>query len=78
VTADGIDLEQVGLRGPSSTWTYLVNDDPLRGPLGSLLTGPGTAGFAAGAALYTMWILIPWGIYQYFRRRRRKLEPRDG
>jgi preprotein translocase subunit SecA len=24
-----IDLERVGLRGPTSTWTYLVNDNPL-------------------------------------------------
>ena len=26
VTADGVDWEQDGLLGPSSTWTYLVND----------------------------------------------------
>jgi preprotein translocase subunit SecA len=24
-----IDLERAGLRGPTSTWTYLVNDNPL-------------------------------------------------
>ena len=24
-----IDLDRAGLRGPTSTWTYLVNDNPL-------------------------------------------------
>ncbi len=71
VTVDGIDLERAGLQAPRSTWTYVVNDDPLRGPLGSLLTGPGSAGFAVGAALFASWILIPWGFYQRWRNRRR-------
>jgi preprotein translocase subunit SecA len=70
LTSDGIDLEQAGLKGPSSTWTYLVNDDPARSPLGSLLTGPGTTGIAVIAAAFNWWILIPWGIYQRFRGRR--------
>lgn len=72
VTGEGIDLAGAGIRVPSSTWTYLVNDDPARGPLGALLTGPGTAGFAVGAALYAGWILIPWGIYVAWRNRRRR------
>ncbi|MCU0914020.1 MAG: accessory Sec system translocase SecA2 [Planctomycetes bacterium] len=29
VTADGIDMEKAGLKGPSSTWTYLINDHPF-------------------------------------------------
>ncbi|MGB2824293.1 MAG: accessory Sec system translocase SecA2 [Phycisphaerae bacterium] len=29
ITAAGIDLDKAGLRGPSSTWTYLINDDPF-------------------------------------------------
>jgi len=29
VTADGADLEAVGLKRPSSTWTYLVHDNPF-------------------------------------------------
>ena len=29
ITRDGIDLEKEGLKGPSSTWTYLINDNPL-------------------------------------------------
>jgi preprotein translocase subunit SecA len=31
ITADGIDMEKAGLKNPTSTWTYLINDDPLGG-----------------------------------------------
>ncbi|ASO21039.1 preprotein translocase subunit SecA [Actinoalloteichus hoggarensis] len=29
ITADGVDLEGEGLRRPSATWTYLINDNPF-------------------------------------------------
>ena len=29
VTEEGINLEKEGLKSPSSTWTYIVNDDYL-------------------------------------------------
>jgi preprotein translocase subunit SecA len=29
ITADGIDLEAIGLKRPTSTWTYLVHDNPF-------------------------------------------------
>ena len=29
ITTDGIDMEKEGLKGPSSTWTYLVSDHPF-------------------------------------------------
>ncbi|RLK54746.1 protein translocase subunit secA [Actinokineospora cianjurensis] len=29
VTADGVDLDQAGLRRPTSTWTYMVHDNPF-------------------------------------------------
>jgi preprotein translocase subunit SecA len=28
ITANGIDSDKEGLRGPSSTWTFLINDNP--------------------------------------------------
>ena len=66
---DGIRLENgrivlsdTILKGPSSTWTYLVNDDPFRNQIGMLLTGPGKTTFAIGAALMSMPLLIFWGI----------------
>lgn len=29
ITKDGIDMEKEGLKGSSSTWTYLINDNPF-------------------------------------------------
>ena len=29
ITKDGIDMEKEGLESPSSTWTYLINDNPF-------------------------------------------------
>jgi len=29
VTGDGIDLDKEGLKTPTATWTYIVNDDYL-------------------------------------------------
>ena len=72
---DGIRLEngrivETILKGPSSTWTYLVNDDPFRNQIGMMLTGPGKTTFAIGAALMSMPLLIFWGIVdRVFRRR---------
>lgn len=39
ITAQGIDLEQVGLLRPSSTWTYMINDNPLGDMLDRLTRG---------------------------------------
>jgi preprotein translocase subunit SecA len=67
---DGSDL---ALKGPSSTWTYLVNDDPFRDQLGSQLTGPGRATFAVGAAVFAMPLLILLGIAdRWFKKRPRR------
>jgi preprotein translocase subunit SecA len=55
-------LPDVVVKGPSSTWTYLVNDDPFRNQIGMMLTGPGKATFGIGAALMAMPLLIFWGV----------------
>ena len=39
ITRDGIDLESEGLRGPASTWTYLINDNPFGDVLQRLFKG---------------------------------------
>jgi preprotein translocase subunit SecA len=39
ITADGVDLAREGLLGPSSTWTYLINDNPTGDILQRLLRG---------------------------------------
>ncbi len=69
--SDGrFDLEKLGVKGPSSTWTYLVNDDPFRNQLGMMLTGPGHTTFAIGAALFAGPLLILLGLADRFFRKR--------
>ena len=50
VIDSGIDLEKEGLEGPSSTWTFLINDDPL--PIFNVaMIANKNIGYAAIAAL---------------------------
>ena len=58
--AEGDAMDPAELRGPSSTWTYLVSDDPFRDQLGVQLAG--NTGVAAAAALYAgpLLILTAW------------------
>ncbi|HIW92132.1 MAG TPA: accessory Sec system translocase SecA2 [Candidatus Corynebacterium avicola] len=37
ITAEGVDLEGLGLHKPSATWTYMVNDNPLSSSGGSVV-----------------------------------------
>jgi preprotein translocase subunit SecA len=78
IQVDGkrLDLSGLQLKGPSSTWTYVINDDPFRNQIGMLLTGPGRATFAIGAALAAMPLMIFWGLVDRFvQRRRRRVKP---
>jgi preprotein translocase subunit SecA len=70
ITEDGIDLDQAGLRGPSSTWTYLINDQ-MMSELQRFLYGFGNSAFAIGAALTTWPLLIAWGIWRRFTKEKR-------
>ena len=56
-----INLAAQGIRGPSSTWTYLIDDDPFKNALG--LNVGGNLGLSIGAAFY--WPLyMAAAIYQ--------------
>lgn len=37
ITADGVNLGDLGLHKPSATWTYMVNDNPLNSTGGSVM-----------------------------------------
>ncbi len=50
ITENGIDAEREGLTGPSSTWTYLINDNPFENQLFGVLMGSNA--FAFGAAMF--------------------------
>jgi preprotein translocase subunit SecA len=64
-----IDLSAAGLAAPSSTWTYLVNDDPFRDRMATLLMGAGGVTIAMYSAAVLMPLLIAWGIVERLRRR---------
>ena len=68
--ATGLDLSHLALKGPASTWTYLVNDDPFRNQLGAMLMGPGKTTFAVGAAMFAGPLLILLGLVDRYLRKR--------
>ena len=55
-------------KAPSSTWTYLVNDQSYSG-LEGMLSGMGSAAFSAVAVLTTWPLLLTWAIWRRFSRR---------
>ncbi|HWQ36824.1 MAG TPA: accessory Sec system translocase SecA2 [Blastocatellia bacterium] len=67
VTEKGLRLAQTELRGPSATWTYLINDRALP-ELQQMLYGHGSSAFALGAVLTTWPLLAGWWLWQRFRR----------
>jgi preprotein translocase subunit SecA len=78
VGPDGVDWAAQGLTGPSSTWTYLVNDAPFGD--NSMRQLASRAGFAAIGAIAAAPVLFVWGLVLHWKRRRlrAKLERRDG
>ncbi|MEN6561082.1 MAG: accessory Sec system translocase SecA2 [Acidobacteriota bacterium] len=65
-----VDLEAAGLKGPSSTWTYLVDDDQLGWGV-QLLRG-GNVGFASVAAAFYGPLFVLALIASRFGRKRRR------
>lgn len=66
---DSLDLEDAGLKGPSSTWTYLINDEQFGWGI-QMLSGS-SIGFAVGAAggmNMPLFLLLIW-LKRFFRRR---------
>jgi preprotein translocase subunit SecA len=71
ITREGADLGKMGLRGPSSTWTYLVNDDAFTDGLAGMLVSRRNIGFQAGAALNAPLLLL-WALSRQLLRRRKR------
>jgi preprotein translocase subunit SecA len=69
-----IDLDKMGIKGPSSTWTYLINDDQF-GSWMELLKG-GNIGYAAGA-VYLYPVLFLYGIYLHFKNKKQKTQTKN-
>ncbi len=75
VVAQGrrLELNELGLEGPASTWTYIISDDPFRNQLGRMLTGPGNSTMAMAAAVMVGPLLILWGLVdRHYRKRARR------
>ena len=79
VRVDGspLDLTATGIEGLSSTWTYLVNDDPFKNRIGAMLTGPGGVTLAIYSAAILGPLLVLWGIVERLagHRPRRRSNP---
>jgi preprotein translocase subunit SecA len=70
ITAAGVDWDAAGLRGPSSTWTYLVSDQVF---------GPNVMRGLANRASIGLWgavllgpVLFAWGLYLHWKQRRKR------
>jgi preprotein translocase subunit SecA len=70
--AGGLDLGAAGIKAPSSTWTYLVNDDPFRNQILLKLIGPGGTTIAIYSSALLGPLLLLWGIVERFFRRRQR------
>ena len=71
--SDGrIEVPGMDVRGPSSTWTYIVNDDPFRNQIGMMLTGPGRTSVAIYSALFLGPLLVLWAAVDRWRWRGRR------
>jgi preprotein translocase subunit SecA len=68
IARDGpIDLDAAGLKGPSATWTYLVNEDTLGWGV-EMLKGT-NVGFAAGAAAFSGPLFVLALIVNRFKKK---------
>ena len=70
ITENGIDAEQEGLKGPSSTWTYLINDNPFGNQLQGVLLGSHAFAFQAAPwlMLFLPFILVGKALKRFSKR----------
>ena len=67
----GLAVRGLDLKGPSATWTYLVNDDPFRDQVSLSLLGTGARGVAIYAAVVMPALFLLWTVVERFARRGR-------
>lgn len=65
-----IDLEKQGIKAPSATWTYLINDNPFENLLGLQLIG--NIGISVGAALLMTPLIALFTLLQKLSRKQKK------
>ncbi len=65
ITHEGINLHEEGLIGPSSTWTYLVDDRIEQLGIDGLLASP-----AAASVNFPLYLML--ALYKFFTRKKNK------
>jgi preprotein translocase subunit SecA len=69
ITEKGVDLEEEGIRGPSSTWTYVITDNQF-GLWVGMLQGSNIGATAVAAAVYgPLYIML--GLLQRFYKKKK-------
>ncbi len=76
ISEEGIDIGINDIKGPSSTWTYLINDNPFADDLGLMLASSRNIGFSSVAALVPIISIsmIISLIYQRFFKKGKLIE----
>jgi preprotein translocase subunit SecA len=72
VDASSIEDADRGLKPPSATWTYLVNDDPFESLILTLCGQLGSLGLAFGVAVFWPLLLMTKAIEKLRRRSRQR------
>ena len=62
ITDQGINLENAGLKGPSLTWTYMINDDSFEETMKVLIRNIGFASISA-SCLPCLLMLAGWAMF---------------
>ena len=62
-----------GLKPPSATWTYLVDDDPFESQMATLGAQLGNPGLGLGVAIFWPLMLVTRAIAKWRQRRRQPL-----
>ena len=68
-TGGEIDFGSIPVKGPASTWTYLVND-PMANQLARMLTGAGGRSVATYSAMMLMPLFLLWTLLARWGHRR--------
>lgn len=73
ITPNGIDMGKEGLKAPSSTWTYLVNDSPEQFGIIPMTV----ASASLSIVLSTLSLAVSgWSKYRRHRKEKRTKEPK--
>ena len=72
ITKAGVDFDKEGLKGPTSTWTYVISDDYFKNNPGLYMQSNRNIGFAS-VGIAILWPLtVPALVFNRFRRKKKQ------